>query len=82
MHDLTASLSATSGLNTERQWLPVSEEGPVAIRSLGADGYELALHLKQLPHLPPDIRLANGSGPGAVVAAVAAAVVAAFNPPV
>ena len=53
---------------------PVSSECPIHVRSLGSDGYELALHLEQMPLLGSAWFQEGDNGPQDQVRRVALAV--------
>lgn len=55
---------------------PVSLEAPVHVRSLEPDGYELAIHLKELPLLGPALAAAGGNDREALVRLVVEALAA------
>jgi hypothetical protein len=60
--------------HTNDLWLPVSEEYPISVRALDEGECELALWLKKMPRLPPELREAGSSGSEALVRVVAEAV--------
>lgn len=62
------------GVHTGYQPHAVSEEYPVAVRSVDGGGYELALLLSQIPSLPPGLRAECGNDRRLFVSRVAAVV--------
>jgi hypothetical protein len=71
---------ATKKALPERQWIPASEEWPLAIRPLDGGGFELALFLRSLPSLHAAIQAAKGKPHPALTKSIAAAVAASIEP--